>query len=306
MKTAFLFPGQGAQSAGMGSDLYDSIDIYKQTFDVCCEGAGLDLKKACFEGEGLEKGEIVQPAIFAHSISLFNVLQNEGIDADIYAGLSLGEYTALCAAGVFGIAQCAGLVRERGSMMDSAYPEGKGGMLSVIGFPIVEVENAARDIEGAYAANHLSELQTAVSGKTEGLLKLKELFESKGAKMASMLSVAGPFHSPLLEGAAGEFRQLLEGMEIGSIQKMVYSNALGAPYGAGDDVRQLLARQMCSRVRWHECTEHMIASGIERYIEAGPSNVLSKLIKRRAGKDTVVESVRDIATLEKFLSANKQ
>ncbi len=306
MKTAFLFPGQGAQSAGMGADLYDSIYIYKHTFDVCCDGAGLDLKKACFEGEGLEKGEIVQPAIFAHSISLFKVLQNEGIDADIYAGLSLGEYTALCAAGVFGVAQCAGLVRERGSMMDSAYAEGEGGMLSVIGFPIEEVQDAVRGVEDAYAANHLSELQTAISGKTEGLLKLKELFESRGAKMASMLSVAGPFHSPLLEGAAQEFLQLLGGMQIGAAQKTVYSNALGAPYGKDDDIKHLLAKQMCSRVRWHECTEHMIASGIERYVEVGPSNVLSKLIKRRAGKDTAVESVRDMSTLEKILSVNKQ
>jgi [acyl-carrier-protein] S-malonyltransferase len=290
----------------MGSDLYDNIDIYKKTFDICCEGSGLDLKTACFEGEGLSAGEIVQPAIFAHSISLFKVLQSEGYSADIYAGLSLGEYTALCAAEVFGIAQCAALVRKRGSIMDNAYPLGEGTMLSVIGFPIEEIEQAVKDYNNTYTANHLSELQTVVSGKTADIAKLKELFEQKGAKMAAILNVAGPFHSPLLESAAQEFLSLIEGNELGAMRETVYSNALGAPYSEDDDVRQLLAKQMCTRVRWYECVEHMIASGVERYVEVGPSNVLSKLVKRRADKSAVVESVRDAVTLQKFLSGNRQ
>lgn len=306
MRAAFLFPGQGAQSAGMGQDLYDNIDIYRRTFDECCEGAGLDLKKACFEGAGLEKGEIVQPAIFAHSISLFKTLKSEGVDAQIYAGLSLGEYTALCAAGVFGVAQCALVLRRRGSIMDGAFPEGEGGMLSVIGFPIDEVEESIKYVKGAYAANHLSELQIVVSGRTADLLRLKELFEQKGAKMAAMLSVAGPFHSPLMGEAANEFYKLLDGTSLGGMQMPVYSNVRGAPYGKGDDVKRLLAEQMRSRVKWHECTEHMIAGEMQRFTEVGPSNVLSKLVKRRAGKDAAVESVRDVPTLQKFLSVNKQ
>ncbi len=302
MKTAFLFPGQGAQDTGMGMDLYDNNIVYKQTFDICCESSGLDLKAACFEGKGLEEGEIVQPAIFAHSISLFSVLQNEGIGADIYAGLSLGEYTALCASGVFSIGDCAALVRERGKIMDSAYPRGSGGMLSVIGFTMAEVEETVSGFAEVYAANHLSELQIVLSGRTDDLLKLKEIFERKGARMASMLSVAGPFHSPLLAGAAESFGQLLGEKNLGQTDKTVYSNALGAPYEKDSDVKQLLVKQMCSRVRWHGCTEHMIASDVMRYVEVGPSNVLSKLVKRRADKGVTVESIRDLATLEKFLS----
>lgn len=305
MKTAFLFPGQGAQTAGMGMDLYDNNIIYKQTFDICCESSGLDLRAVCFEGKGQDEGETVQPAIFAHSVSLLSVLKSEGIDADIYAGLSLGEYTALCAAGVFSIGDCAALVRERGRIMDSAYPPGEGGMLSVIGFGMAEVEETINGFDDVYAANHLSELQIVVSGKTADLLKLKELFEQKGAKMASMLSVAGPFHSPLLAGAADSFLKLLEQKSFGGMSKAVYSNALGAPYEKGSDVKKLLAKQMCSRVRWHDCTEHMVASGVERYVEVGPSNVLSKLVKRRVDKGVAVESVRDLSTLEKFLSEQK-
>jgi [acyl-carrier-protein] S-malonyltransferase len=306
MKTAFLFPGQGAQSAGMGMDLYDNIVIYKQTFDMCCEGAGVDLKRACFEGWRLDESEIIQPAIFAHSISLFSVLLSEGCDADVYAGLSLGEYTALAAAGVFGIQGCAALVRKRGSIMDGAYPKGEGGMLSVIGFTVDEVEDALDGFQNSYVANHLSEMQTVIAGSTEELCKLKELFEQKGAKMAAMLSVAGPSHAPLLEGAAGEFSRVLGTFDLGGMRKTVYSNVLGAPYEEDSDIRKLLANQMCRRVKWHDCVEHMIASGVERFVEIGPGNVLSKLVKRRVEKRAEVESVRDLATLDKFLSGNKQ
>lgn len=305
MKTAFLFPGQGAQSIGMGMDLYDNNIIYKQTFDICCESSGLDLKTACFDGKALDEGETVQPAIFGHSVSLFRVLQSEGIDADIYAGLSLGEYTALCAAGVFSTGDCAALVRERGKIMDSAYPPGEGGMLSVIGFRMAEVEEAIREFKDVYAANHLSDLQIVVSGKTADLLRLKDSFEQKGAKMASMLSVAGPFHSPLLAGAADSFFRLLEQKSFGEMKKAVYSNAAGAPYGKDSDIKRMLAEQMRSRVRWRDCVEHMVASGVEQYIEVGPSNVLSKLVRRRVDKGVTVESIRDLATLEKFLSEQK-
>jgi [acyl-carrier-protein] S-malonyltransferase len=306
MKTAFLFPGQGAQAAGMGMDLYYNNGIYKQTFDMCCNGSGADLKAACFEGWRLDESEIVQPAIFAHSISLLRVLLSEGCDADVYAGLSLGEYTALAAAGVFSVDGCAALVRKRGCIMDNAYPKGEGGMLSVIGFTVNEVEDSIKDFENAYVANHLSEFQTVVAGKTADLLKLKELFEQKGAKMAAMLGVAGPSHAPLLEGAANEFSRVLDAFVLGGMRRTVYSNALGTPYEEGSDIKQLLAKQMCSRVKWHDCVEHMIASGVERFVEIGPGNVLSKLIKRRVEKGVLVESVRDLPTLEKFLSGNKQ
>lgn len=306
MKTAFLFPGQGAQSAGMGMDLYNNIDIYKQTFDMCCNGSGADLKQACFEGWRLDESEIVQPAIFAHSISLFSVLLSEGIEADICAGLSLGEYTALTAAGVFSVDGCAALVRKRGSIMDNAYPKGEAGMLSVIGFTVSEVQDTISDFGDVYVANHLSEMQTVMAGRTADLLKVKELFEKKGAKMATMLAVPGPSHAPLLERAADEFSRTLSAFVTGDMRKTVYSNVLGAPYEQGCDIKELLAKQMCRRVKWHDCIEHMIASGVERFVEVGPGNVLSKLVKRRAEKGAAVESVRDLPTLQKFLSENKQ
>ncbi len=304
MKTAILFPGQGSQTVGMGKDLYDNFNIYKETFHICEQGTGLNLKSACFEGERMQKGEVVQPAIFAHTISLLKVLEQEGLAADVYAGLSLGEYSALAAANAIDIGKCAAAVKKRGSIMDNAFPEGKGGMLSVIGFDIDKVSNVIQDYENVYVANHLSELQIVVAGYTDDLLSLKDTFENEGAKMASILNVRGPSHAPLLNDAADEFSKVLKKIEYKDMQKTVYSNVLGKPYGKSSDIKKLLEEQMRSRVRWHDCFENMAESGVERYIEVGPSNVLFKLAKRRVGKSAVTVSVRDMATLDKFLSSN--
>lgn len=303
MKTVFLFPGQGAQKIGMGMDLYDHNNIYKQTFDECQDGAQLDLQKACFAGDRMKESEVVQPAIFAHSMSLLAVLADAGFDADIYAGLSLGEYSALTAAGAFDIAQCAALVRKRGRIMDNAYEPGVCGMLSVIGLDIDKVSSVIADYDNVYVANHISQLQIVISGYQSDISDLEPIFLQEGAKMAAKLDVAGPFHSALLSQAAKSFHDVLLGEDLREINKTVYSNVLGKPYTDDSDKRQLLADQMCTRVRWHDCCEHMIASGIERYIEVGPGNVLGKLLKRRLGKDgPSIVSINSAKTLDKFLA----
>lgn len=302
MKTAFLFPGQGAQTVGMGLDLYNYYTDYKSTFDKCQLGSKKDLKAACFEGRGMDESETVQPAIFAHSISLFAVLLNKGIIPQVCAGLSLGEYGALCAAGVFGAKQCACLVAKRGRIMDNAYPAGMGGMLSVIGFTVSQVEEMITGFDDAYVANHLSELQTVIAGKTKDLEAIEHLFKQKGAKMVTMLDVKGPSHAPLLSSAAEEFSAVLKDEPLYDMNRTVYSNVLGKPYPKNCDIRSLLFQQMFKRVRWHECVEHMLSQGIGCFVEVGPSAVLSKMLKRRFGRDAAVYSVRDRQTLEEFLA----
>lgn len=302
MKTAFLFPGQGAQSPGMGADLYKNNDIYRQTFDLCEAGAGLDLKAACFEGAGLTGSETIQPAIFAHTVSLLKAIQAKGIHADIYAGLSLGEYSALCAAGVISPEQGTALVRKRGAIMDGAIPPGEGGMLSVIGFTAVQVEEAIAAYPEVYLANHLSEQQTVLGGRMGDLIALKDALEQAGAKMVTLLAVKGPSHCPLLNQAAEQFAAELVKTELCPMNGTVYSNALGAPYPPDADIRALLCEQMRARVRWHDGVEHMLADGVTRFVEIGPGNVLAKLLKRRAGKAASVKSVGDAETLEAFLS----
>ncbi len=302
MKTAFLFPGQGAQTVGMGADLYHHFNAYTQTFDACMEGAQLNLQAACFEGTDMDGGETIQPAIFAHSVSLLKLVTDAGVKAQSFAGLSLGEYSALCAAGVIGAAQGAALVRERGRIMDSAFKPGEGGMLSVIGFAVDEVEEAIQGVEDAYVANHLSDKQIVIAGRMTPLHMLREKFEQMGAKMVTLLAVAGPSHAPLLQGASEAFSKVLNAETFGKAQDTVYANALGSPYQSGSDIKALLTEQMRSRVKWYGCIEHMIESGVDRFVEIGPSNVLSKMLKRRVDKGIQVHSVRDAATLEKFLN----
>ena len=309
MKTAYLFPGQGAQSPGMGADLYESFSVYQKAFDACSEGAGMDLKPACFEGKGMEGSDVIQPAIFAHSMATLAILKSEGVPCDMTAGLSLGEYSALTAAGVFDMAQCAALVRQRGRIMDEAFPPGKGGMLSVIGFDVEKVQEMIGDYDNVYVANHLSGLQIVLAGLLDDLKPLAAVFEEAGAKMVTLLDVRGPSHAPLLQSASATFKALLDETPVGEMNSAVYANVLGKPYEKGSDVRQLLADQMCKRVRWHDCTEHMIAEGVECFLEIGPGNVLGKLVKRRVGrKGAHVMSVGNAASLDKFLeqfAANK-
>lgn len=306
MKTAFLFPGQGSQAPGMGSDLYLSYSRYREAFDRCEAGAGIDLKTACFKGEGMDGSDVIQAAIFTHSLATLRTLEAEGVHADLFAGLSLGEYTALAASGVLMDAQGASLVRRRGAVMDGAVPPGTGGMLSVVGLTLEQVEAAITPFANVFIANHLSETQMTLGGLLGELAEAKTALEGAGARMATMLAMKGPSHCPLLNAAAEQFATELAGENFGEPSGLVYSNALGTPYPIGADYRALLCAQMNTRVRWHDCVEAMLASGVTRFVEIGPGGVLGKMLKRRVGKEIGLYSVQDEASLEAFLRADKE
>lgn len=306
MKTAFLFPGQGAQSPGMGSDLYLSYSRYREAFDRCEAGAGIDLKAACFKGEGMETSDVIQPAIYAHSVATLCQLEAEGVSADVLAGLSLGEYAALTAAGVMDEAQGASLVRRRGALMDGAVPPGTGGMLSVVGLTLEQVEAAIAGQENVFVSNHLSETQLVLGGLLPELDALKPALESAGARMVTLLAMKGPSHCPLLNQAADRFEKELSGEALLAPCQPVYSNALGTLYPADADVRALLCTQMKARVRWHDCVEDMLSRGVTRFVEIGPGGVLTKMLKRRVGREIQLFSVQDEASLEAFLRANAE
>ncbi|NLI54504.1 MAG: ACP S-malonyltransferase [Clostridiales bacterium] len=303
MKTAFLFPGQGAQSPGMGSDLYLSYSRYRDTFDRCEAEAGLDLKSACFNGEGMDGSDVIQAAIYTHSVSTLRALEAEGVGADVFAGLSLGEYAALCAAGVFPDARGAHIVLRRGALMDGAVPPGTGGMLSVIGLTLEQVEPVIAAFGNVYLSNHLAETQLVLGGLLDELDLVKPLLDGAGARMTTMLAMKGPSHCPLLDDAAKQFGAELSGEALGRPSRTVYSNVLGAPYPADADVAALLCAQMNTRVRWHDCVEDMLGSGVTRFVEIGPGGVLTKMLKRRAGRDVSLYSVQDAASMEAFLHA---
>ena len=306
MKTAFLFPGQGSQSSGMGADLYLSYSRYREAFDACEAGAKLDLKAACFKGEGMDESAMIQAAIYTHSLATLRTLEAEGARADMLAGLSLGEYTALAAVGVLADAQGALLVRRRGTIMDGAVPPGTGGMLSVVGLTQEQIEAAVAPFTHVYIANHLSETQATLGGLLGELTEAKAALESAGARMATMLAMKGPSHCPLLDAAAERFSAELAGESFGEPRGIVYSNALGAIYPKDADYRALFCAQMNTRVRWHDCVEDMLQRGVTRFVEIGPGGVLTKMLKRRVGRDIQLFSVQDEASLESYLRAEKE
>ena len=306
MKTAFLFPGQGSQSTGMGSDLYLSYSRYREAFDRCEAGAKLDLKAACFKGEGMDESAVIQAAIYTHSLATLRALEEEGVRADVLAGLSLGEYTALAATGVLEDAQGAALVKKRGAIMDGAVPPGTGGMLSVVGLTPEQIEAAIAPFSNVFIANHLSETQATLGGLLGELAEAKTALEAAGARMATMLAMKGPSHCPLLDDAAARFSEELAQERFGEAKTTLYSNVLGAPYPTEADYRALLRAQMNTRVRWHDCVEGMLSGGVTRFVEIGPGGVLSKMLKRRVGRDILLYSVQDQASFEAFLRAEKE
>ena len=306
MKTAFLFPGQGSQTPGMGSDLYLSYSRYRAAFDRCEAGANLDLKAACFRGEGMDESAVIQAAIYTHSLATLRLLESEGARADVFAGLSLGEYTALAVSGVLEDGAGASLVRRRGAVMDGAVPPGTGGMLSVVGLTLEQVESTIMPFANVFVANHLSKTQLTLGGLLGELGEAKAALEAAGARMAVMLAMKGPSHCPLLNTAAERFSVELAGGTFGEPDGIVYSNVLGEPYSKNADYRALLCAQMNTRVRWHDCIEHMLAHGVTRFVEIGPGGVLTKMLKRRVSREIALYSVQDEASFEAFLRAEKE
>lgn len=297
-KSAFLFPGQGAQTIGMGLELYENNEIYKKSFDQIDASLDIDLKSACFKGENMDKSEYVQPAIYAHSVCIKKALDK---DADIFAGLSLGEYSALACSGVINITEGAKLVNIRGKIMDEAVPADVGSMISLIGPDIETVEKLLRNTSDVWIANHLSKNQIVIAGKKDALEKIEPVFSDIGAR-TTFLNVSGPFHTQMLNEASEKFRKLLDAVKFNDMNKTVYANYTGTAYKSRKDIPEFLAKQMCSRVKWHDIVENLLADGIDEFIELGPSMVLSKMLKRRTkGMDIRITSIRDLKSFNKYL-----
>ncbi|MEX1378043.1 MAG: ACP S-malonyltransferase [Eubacteriales bacterium] len=303
MKRAILFPGQGAQETGMGKDLYESNAIYRNVFDAIDAGLSLSLKDACFEGVGMEKSEYVQPAIYAHSVALLKAMD---IKADIYAGLSLGEYSAMNAAGMLEIVQGAQLVNQRGHIMDSAVKPGESGMLSVLGVDLSVVESTISQYESLWVANHLADGNIVIAGKKQSVEKASEKFTADGVKTVA-LNTSGPFHTPMLDGAAEEFSEILMKADFKEPNAIIYSNYTAAPYENASQAPELLSMQVSHKVRWYEICEKLVAEGVTEFVEIGPGMVLSKMLKRRLKEhDVEIYSVRNAKTFDKYMVEKKE
>ena len=300
MKTALLFSGQGSQPVGMGRDLCEKYEVCRRLFTHANEVLGRDLQKICFEGpvDVLTKTDNAQPAIFLTSLACFEALKSQVPDLafDATAGLSLGEFTALAAADVVSFDDGLRMVQSRGRFMQEACDATNGGMASILNMDDAALAEVCREAD-VDIANINCPGQVVISGDKEKIVKAIELAKEKGAKRAIPLVVAGAYHSRLMEGAKVKVAEALGGLRMQLPKVPVVSNVTARPAGGIAEIKELLVRQVTSSVRWSESMQWLVAEGFTRFIELGPGNVLSGLMKR-INKDVEMLSVSDVPTLD--------
>jgi [acyl-carrier-protein] S-malonyltransferase len=306
-KTAFLFPGQGSQSVGMGRDLASSFPIARRTFEEANDALGFDLANLCFQGpeEQLRLTEFTQPAIFTVSVAALRVLAEAGVIADYVAGHSLGEYSANVAAGAIEFAVAARTVRRRGQLMQQAVPAGQGAMAAILGMPAETVVAVCRDAssEGAPVepANLNSPEQTVISGATAAVERAITLAKERGAKRAVLLQVSAPFHCSLMQPARDGLAPILQEIPFSAAKVPVVVNVDAALITDGAQLRDALIRQVTGAVRWTQSMQLLIADGVTTFVEVGPGKVLSGLL-RQIDRSQKCAQVEDPASLEKLLA----
>ncbi len=282
---AFIFPGQGSQYVGMGKDFFESDEASRALFRNADEILGVSLSRICFEGPDneLKQTRNTQPAIFLHSIAILKKIT--GKKADMVAGHSLGEYSALVAAGAISFEDGLKLVRLRGELMQLAGEQQQGTMAAVVGLLPDAVEQVCKEASSAgvvQAANFNSPGQIVISGSVEGVRKGMELAKARGAKLVKELVVSGAFHSPLMTSARDGLKKKLDETTIVDANIPVYANVTAEPVSNAADIRDLLFRQLTSPVRWEESIIHMVRDGADSFVEVGPGKVLQGLAKRIA------------------------
>ena len=304
MKTAFLFSGQGAQYVGMGKEFYENFECARNIFDEADKALGFSIKDICFENEEeLNKTENTQPAILTMSIAALKILEEKGIKADYLAGLSLGEYSAYVASGVFNFNDAVQLVKKRGRFMTEAVPEGIGSMYAIVGLDneIVEaVCNEASQFGFVSPANYNAPGQLVIAGEAVATEKAAELAKEKGAKMAVKLNVSGPFHTALLKPASDKLAVDLKKININKMNLPVITNVTGAEVENNEDIIPLLIKQVMSPVKWEQSIKVLVDKGVDTFIEVGPGKTLSGFVKRIAKGATII-NVEDMKSLDKAI-----
>lgn len=280
-KVAFIYPGQGAQKAGMGRDFYEADPKAKALYDRAGEILLLDIKALCFEeNDKLDITEYTQAAMVTTCLAMTNVIRARGLEPDITAGLSLGEYCAIAVAGGMSELDAIRTVRSRGILMQQAVPEGVGAMAAVLGMTGEEVEALVEPIEGAFVANYNCPGQIVITGYAQALEQAGELLKAAGAKRVVPLNVSGPFHSPLLQEAGSRLREVLDTVSWSSLRIPYVTNVTAETVIDIRAAKDLLEKQVSSSVRWEQSVRRMLAEGVDVFVEIGPGRTLSGFLRK--------------------------
>ena len=301
-KIAFMFPGQGAQKAGMGKDFYEQSETARKVIDKATELLDIDMKALCFEeNDKLDQTEYTQAALVTVCLAMEHVLRERGLKADVTAGLSLGEYCAIASSGGMTTEDAITTVRKRGILMQNAVPGGKGSMAAVLGLTGEAIEKVVDEIDGVTIANYNCPGQIVITGWKESVEKASEALKEAGAKRVLPLNVSGPFHSPMLEEAGKELGQVLENVELSPLEIPYVTNVTAEYVTDISETKALLAQQVASSVRWQQSVENMIADGVDTFVEIGPGRTLAGFM-RKISRDVKVYNVGTWEDVDKVVS----
>ncbi len=292
-KNAFIFPGQASQYVGMGKDLVEKFKLAHDLYQKADEILGFKLSHIAFEGpeDELKQTRITQPAIFVHSVVVYSLLAENKFHPDLVAGHSLGEYSALVAAGALNFESALEIVKLRAELMQQAGEQNPGTMAAILGLSATDLESICKKAEQygvVQPANYNSPLQIVISGSVEGVHKAMELAKENGAKKVVPLIVSGAFHSPLMKLAQNGLKEKLAKTPFEKAKIPVYNNVTAKPVKEPEEIKELLFKQLTFPVRWAECIQNMINDGAEAFFEVGPKNVLKGLMRSIDRRITVV------------------
>lgn len=306
MKIGFLFPGQGAQSIGMGKDLYENYQEVRDIYENVHKITGVDIKKITFDGteQELSKTQNTQIAVLTMSLAILKLLEKKGINAEISAGLSLGEYTALIYSKCISFEDGVKLVKKRGEYMQNLLPEGDWAMAAILGMEDEKVEEVCKKVVDGFVVpvNYNTQGQVVISGEKTAVEQAEIIAKEMGAKKVRILKTSGPFHTKKLIEASNALRKDLEKININKFKTKVVKNINGDIYKDEENIKDILAEHMISPVKFSKCLETMLKMGIDTFVEIGPGKTLSGFVKRiKTEKEIKIYNICDVKSLENTL-----